>query len=189
MKPVLLIIDMSKDLFSQNYHNGILLKNKNKIVSCINTLVSIFRENKLPIIWVAERLKSDLSDAPLMMKKTKRFYTLDNTDGWKILDELDYKKEDTLIIKKRYSAFFETDLDKMLKKLKADTLIVTGVNTHACIRMAAIDAYERDYEVILPIDGIDSWDKEHEKISLKYMDGGIVQVKSTDEIKQMIASA
>ena len=46
--------------------------------------------------------------------------------------------------KKRYSAFFKTGLDQTLDLLKPVVLVLAGVNTHACVRMTAIDAYQRD---------------------------------------------
>ena len=62
-----------------------------------------------------------------------------------------------MVIKKRYSAFFGTTLDELLRKLCAETLILTGVNTHACIRTTAIDAYQRDLGVIFASECMATW--------------------------------
>jgi len=48
---------------------------------------------------------------------------------------------DAIVIKKRYSAFFETNLDQILDGMNPDALILAGINSHACIRVTAIDAY------------------------------------------------
>jgi len=74
-----------------------------------------------------------------------------------------------VIIKKRYSAFFGTTLDETLARLTPDTLILAGINTHACVRTTAIDAYQRDWPVVLAGDCIGSYDQEHHEISLRYM--------------------
>jgi isochorismate hydrolase len=94
---------------------------------------------------------------------------------------------DTVIIKKRYSAFYGTTLDHILADLRPDGLILAGINTHACIRTAAIDAYQRDWEVILAADCVDSYDQEHHEISLRYMNGKIASVMSNEEIRKMLA--
>jgi isochorismate hydrolase len=61
-------------------------------------------------------------------------------------------------------------------------LILAGINTHACIRMTAIDAYQRDIPVILAADCIGSYDREHHEISLRYMKDKIAVVMSNGEL-------
>ncbi|MGA7401137.1 MAG: isochorismatase family protein, partial [Candidatus Sulfotelmatobacter sp.] len=56
---------------------------------------------------------------------------------------------DPVLIKKRYSAFYQTELDQLLHRLQPDAIILAGINTHACIRVTAIDAYQRDWETIV----------------------------------------
>ena len=56
------------------------------------------------------------------------------------------------------------------------------MNTHACIRMTAIDAYQRDMRVVLATECIDSHDEEHARISLCYMDGKIASVMTNAQI-------
>jgi len=77
----------------------------------------------------------------------------------------------------------------VLGGLKVDGLILAGINTHACIRMTAIDAYQRDWEVIVAADCIDSYDLEHHEISLRYMNGKIACVMNNVEIRAMLARA
>ncbi len=63
------------------------------------------------------------------------------TDGCTILSELDCQPGDHEIVKKRYSMFFRTNMDSLLAELGANRLVLAGVNTHACVRTAAIDAF------------------------------------------------
>jgi isochorismate hydrolase len=74
-------------------------------------------------------------------------------------------------------------LEKLLAQLGPDTLILAGINTHACIRTTAIDAYQRDWPVVLAGDCVDSYDQEHHAISLAYMKDKIAGVMSNDEIR------
>jgi isochorismate hydrolase len=87
----------------------------------------------------------------------------------KIASELATAPSDPIVIKKRYSAFFGTQLDQMLHRLTPDVLILAGINTHACILMSAIDAYQRDWKIVVAAECVDSYDREHHDISMKYM--------------------
>jgi isochorismate hydrolase len=72
--------------------------------------------------------------------------------------------------------------------LSPDALILAGINTHACVRVTAIDAYQRDWNVIVAADCIDSYDCEHHDISLKYMKDKIAAVMSNEEICSAITA-
>ncbi len=122
----------------------------------LTELVAIIRSQKRPIIWVRQEFRWDLQDAfPEMRAKGIRI-TIAGTAGCQITSELMVDPSDTVIVKKRYSPFYGTALDQVLADLKPDGLILAGINTHACIRMAAIDAYQRDWEVILAADCVNS---------------------------------
>lgn len=182
MKATIIIIDVLQDFFRE----GRLKEHREKLVKSINELVNIGRERGLPIIWVRQEFKDDLSDAFLALRKSGNKITIENTEGCKFLPELDRQESDHEILKKRYSAFFKTEMDDLLDRLGVDTLILAGVNTHACIRMAAVDAYQRDYKVILAIDCIDSYDEEFHKVSLRYLEKTISVPLSNEEIKSKL---
>lgn len=178
MKPALIIIDMQKDFFKKEE----LERQKQTLVNNINDLISIFRKQKVPIIWIKQTWKPDLSDAHLGNKKSGEKLVIEGTEGNQLLDKLDYRDDDHLVIKKRYSGFFKTTLENLLNKLKADTLVVCGINTHACVRMTVIDAYQRDYEVIVAKDCVGSYNKEHHDVSMSYFSPTIAQIKSNKDI-------
>ncbi len=182
MKPAILIIDVLQDFFRQ----GRLEDHREQLVNATNDLVRIGREKNIPIIWVRQEFEDDLSDAFLAMKKSGEKITIKNTDGCKLLPELEYEEHDYEIVKKRYSAFFGTKLDDLLLQLGVDTLILAGVNTHACVRTAAIDGYQRDYEIVLATDCIDSYDEEFHKDSLRYLSRSIAELMSNSEIESSI---
>lgn len=112
--------------------------------------------------------------------------TIEDTPGSQLLSELEQDPEDFEVIKKRYSAFFRTNLDDLLQTLGIDTLIIGGVNTHACVRVAVIDAYQRDYEVVLAIDCTDSYDEEHHRVSLSYLTKTMSTAKTNQEICETV---
>jgi nicotinamidase-related amidase len=112
--------------------------------------------------------------------------TIRGTPGCEILPELGFAPADVVIVKKRYSAFFGTTLDQTLTALEADAIILAGINTHACIRTTAIDAYQRDWPVILAEACIDSYDQEHHRISMAYMKDKIAVVASNEDIRHLL---
>ncbi|HEY1472592.1 MAG TPA: cysteine hydrolase [Pseudolabrys sp.] len=181
-KPALIIIDMLND-FLRHWTPA----SKQRLVQATNSLIDTMRNHDRPVIWVRQEFSVDLHDAfPEMRAKGIRI-TIQGTEGSQIVSELAVHPSDTVIIKKRYSAFYGTELDDVLTGLSPDGLILAGINTHACIRTTAIDAYQRDWEVILATDCVDSYDKEHHDISLRYMRDKIALVKDNEEIRRMLA--
>jgi isochorismate hydrolase len=67
-------------------------------------------------------------------------------------------------------------------------VIFAGINTHACIRVSAIDAYQQDWEIILAADCVGSYDREHHDISLKYMKDKIASVMISQEIRSVFSA-
>ena len=59
-----------------------------------------------------------------------------------------------VLTKPRYSAFFGTPLDTLLRSGGVKTVVVTGVATNVCVESTARDAHQLDYCVVLPTDCI-----------------------------------
>jgi nicotinamidase-related amidase len=129
------------------------------------------------------RIEPDLQDAFPEMRAKGILITIRGTAGCQILADLVAAPSDPVIIKKRYSAFFGTNLDEILNQLQPDSIVLAGINTHACVRMTAIDAYQRDWPVILASDCIDSYDRAHHEVTLRYMKDKIAAVLTNEEIQ------
>ena len=180
-KPVLIVIDMLRD-FLESWEPARKAQ-KESLVNSINELVAILRNSSRPVIWVRQEFEPDLRDAfPEMRAKGIRV-VIKGTPGCEILPELAVAASDVVIVKKRYSAFYGTHLDETLARFRPDAIILAGINTHACIRTTAIDAYQRDCPVILAADCIDSYDREHHEISLRYMKDKIAALMNNREIR------
>ncbi len=155
---------------------------RDSLIRSVNALAHVMRGRGCPVIWVRQEFEEDLSDAFLEMRRKNIHITIRGTRGCEIPRELEVDPADHVLVKKRYSAFYETNLDGILAGLKADTLVLAGINTHACVRTTAIDAYQRDWPVIIAADCVDSYDREHHEVSLRYMKGSIGSVLSNPEI-------
>lgn len=182
-KAVLLVIDMLNDFFRQQPR---LAAHREALVSSINGLTAAFRSHRLPVIWVRQEFAPDLSDAFLEMRKTGIRVTIAGTDGCDILADLDRPETDEVIVKKRYSAFFGTSLDEMLALHRPEMLVISGVSTHACVRATAIDAYQRDYNVVIATECVSSTDDQQDRTSRQYLGHAIARFMTNAEISVLL---
>jgi len=91
------------------------------------------------------------------------------TPGAEIVSGLEPIPGDYRLYKRRYSAFYATGLDELLRELKIEAVILTGVLTNICIQHTAADAYYRGYNVIVPEDCVDALTNKEQADSLAYM--------------------
>ena len=179
-----LVIDMQVDFFS---HERLAL-HRQALVTKFNRLTGETRAAGLPVIWVRQEFAPDLSDATLEVKRNKIEVVIAGTLGASLLPELNVQEIDYVVVKKRYSGFFGTDLDQILSDLGCVRLIIAGVNTHACVRATVVDAYQRDYDLILASDCIDSHDVEHHEVTWRYLDGKLGQAMANEQIFSLLAA-
>ena len=75
-----------------------------------------------------------------------------------------------VVFKGSFSAFYQTDLETMLRRRGVRTLIIAGTVTYACVLHTAFDAFVRDYDVLVPSDGTASWAAELQGPTLRIVD-------------------
>ena len=160
-----------------------LAESRKSLCASINDLLAFARRRQFSVFWVRQEFDASLCDAFTGMKAQGVSLYIRGTTGPQLLDEFTPIDEEYEIIKKRYSMFFGTELDDRLTKLNPSELILAGVNTHACIRMAALDAFQRDYKTSIIEECVDSYDKVHHRISLDYLNRGIATVMSLADLK------
>ncbi len=116
-------------------------------------------------------------------------HAIAGTKGAEVIPELKVSNIDYIVPKRRYSGFFHTDLDLLLKELGVDTVILTGLHTHMCVRHTAADAYQLGYNIVVASDATNSFTEEDYQYGLKYLkDVYGAEVLTVDElIKQMEA--
>jgi nicotinamidase-related amidase len=183
-KHLLLVIDLLNDYFRQHAR---LAAQRGQLVAAVNRLAAAFRHARQSVVWVRQEFAPDLSDAFLRMRRENLRVTIAGTDGCELLPELERHASDMVLVKKRYSAFFGTGLDTMLATRRPEILVLAGINTHACVRTTAIDAYQRDYEVIVASDCVASYDAEHDEVTRRYLDAGIARFVLSAEIAKLLA--
>jgi nicotinamidase-related amidase len=185
MNPVLLTIDLQKD-FPRLFK---LLKPHDGFDESVRQLTSFFRGRRMPIIHLLTRHKADRSTWTLQMKRDNFSICIEGTEGCEELDAVGRLPGEAVMHKTRWSAFYGTDLDCILKKRGYDTLILAGFLSHACIRVTALDAYQRDYGVIIARDCIDTYDAAHENITLDYLSRYVARILTNREIFSFFETA
>lgn len=145
-KTALLVVDMVYDFAHPDglvYYpqNGAILQN-------IRRLIDKCRKHHVLIIFVADSHRRGKYDAEL---EAVRKHCIEGTGGDEIMPSLGYNEEtDFLVKKRRYSSFFGTDLDLILREHGVQNVIVCGTKTNCCIRSTVHDAYFLNYRVYVP---------------------------------------
>ena len=89
---------------------------------------------------------------------------------------------DKVVLKHRYSAFYNTDLETILRCLMIEDLVITGIMTNMCCESTARDAYCRDYRVFFCADATGSINEEMHLASLLNLAYGFAYVTTADDI-------
>ena len=101
---------------------------------------------------------------------------------WKFLPEIKIESKDKILPKKRYSAFYETDLESFLRSKGIRDLVISGVMTNLCCETTARDAFMRDYRVFFLIDATATSKGEHHLATLKNLGLGFAYLITYDEL-------
>ncbi|OGP96553.1 MAG: hypothetical protein A2157_12890 [Deltaproteobacteria bacterium RBG_16_47_11] len=169
----LVVIDM------QNYFNRIvqpILKNLLKVIqSC--------RQIDIPIIFTQHGHTDPPADGGVLGQWWGELI-LQGTKDWRFLPEIRMESTDTILPKKRYSAFYETDLDSILRSKGIQDLIISGVMTNLCCETTARDAFMRDYRVFFLIDGKATGKDDHHLATLKNLGFGFATLLTCEELIQ-----
>ena len=104
------------------------------------------RAANIPIVFVQEVHRPDGIDFGRELDGDEDVHCLEDRPGTALaVEEMDIRPSDYRVAKRRYSAFFGTDLEILLKGLKADTIILVGGLTDVCVHYTFVDAHQHDY--------------------------------------------
>ena len=97
-------------------------------------------------------------------------HAVEGTKGAEIIDELKAQPGDYVIPKKTYSGFFETTMERVLRELGVDTVIITGWQADCCCRHTSADAFFRGFDIVVPRETTDTTSEEAYQGALKYIE-------------------
>lgn len=102
--------------------------------------------------------------------------------GNQIVDELKPSDKDYVVTKRRFDAFYQTDLEMVLRTNGIKTVLFTGVVTEVCVETTLREAFVRDFDVVLVEDGCGSWDEQRQLGTCRAVEFSFGAVEGSDEI-------
>ena len=169
-KTAVLVVDMQNDFGAEGgmFHRaGIDISPIRRAVAPTAAVLRAARRVGIKVIYLKMEHREDLSDAgaedaphrikhlplavgePVPTPDGEGRILIRDTWNTRIVDELAPEQGDIVVSKHRYSGFYQTDLDAILKTLGVTYLIVTGCTTSVCVESTVRDAMYRDYTCIL----------------------------------------
>ena len=185
-KSTLLVIDMQQfflDEASPSFTCGGVA-----ILGTVKRLMNAFRKVGRPVIFTRHVHHPDDLDSGIMGWWWAG-KCLEGSPESEIHPELTPMPGEKVVLKHRYSAFYDTDLETVLRCLKVEDLVVTGLMTNLCCESTARDAYYRDYRVFVPADGTGSINEEMHCASLLNLAFGFAYVTTGAAITAQLSSA
>ena len=172
-KSALLIVDMQNDFCTKGGwldSRGIDISPNRKPIQPLAALITAFRDNGIPVVWVNWGVRKDLlnispslrhahnprGDEPGIAQPvpgTRSEVIAVGSWGAAVVDEINPGTRDVQIIKHRFSAFWDTETDAVLRNMGIKTLFIGGVNMDQCVMTTLEDASFLGYDTILIEDG------------------------------------
>lgn len=147
-------------------------------------VIDTARQCGIPVIFIQEIHRANLVDFGRELDGSETVHCLDNNPETDIAkDAMGFRPDDYLIQKRRYSAFFGTDLEILLRGLKVDTLLLVGGLTDVCVHYTFVDGHQSDYFCRVIEDCVAGSTVEAHEASLKameYLQTGAI--RSRDEV-------
>jgi ureidoacrylate peracid hydrolase len=180
VNPALMVIDVQNGFVSKggSYDQlGMNVARYQHVISQISELIRLCRSVNIPIFYTqAVREKSGidlLTNTHRILPKsreerirTKPICVIGTWDA-DIVDEIKPSPMDHVVIKRRDSAFQDTEIGVWLKSIGIDTLVFCGIDTSICVEASLRDAFNNGYDVILISDATASGNIKHFESTLE----------------------
>ena len=162
-KKALIAIDMLNDFIDEK---GVLFcgTDARDKIPFIKQRIQSYRDNDDLVIYMMDSHDEDDKEFNKFQK-----HAVTGTWGNEIINELTPGPADKVIPKKRYSSFYGTDLEKVLKESNIEEVEVVCVCTSICVMDTVGDLVNRDYAVTVPVKGVADFNQDAHEFALKRM--------------------
>jgi ureidoacrylate peracid hydrolase len=198
--PALLVIDVQNGFMSNGGSYDLLgmkILNYQQIIPKLKDLITICRKHNVPVFYtqaVRETSGIDLlTRTHRILPKAreerikKRPICVRGTWDAKIVDEVKPTNKDHVVIKRRDSAFQDTETEVWLNSLQVNTLIFCGIDTSICVETSLRDGFNRGYDVILISDATASTNFRHYKTTIEHVKeyyGLVMKAKEMEKLME-----
>lgn len=177
--PALLVVDMINGFTDPACPLGTHCP---EVVAANIELLTTFRQRGLPIFFTTVVYHSQ-QQASVFRAKVPALNLLEPGSGWVDVDaRMARQASEPLIEKQAASAFFGTDLDKQLRALQVDSLVVTGLTTSGCVRASAVDGLQNNYQTVIAREAVGDRNPEAHQANLFDLNAKYADVLSLNEI-------
>lgn len=188
----LLVIDMQ---YGGGAPDGSLVKMLNVDISKQEDIVTptvklkdFFRSNGMLIVNIKTEYEEDFSDWPMLAERfeVRKYghFTKGSPDA-EIIPPLAPREGEELVVKNRWDAFFNTNLDELLKSRNIKNLVLTGAATDVCVLETCSHAFSLNFNCIVPMETTASFNAERKKMGLEMLGFGRSKVVRAEEVYQM----
>lgn len=161
----LLLVDLQRDYLDRPG----LVPDQATLVAAVARLLDGFRAAGAPVAHVRTIVRADGSDA--MPHWAGRLQCVAGTPGAEPPSLLTERPGELIAAKRHYRGFADPALDPWLRARGVTRVVIAGVYSHACVREAALDAYERGYDVIIAEDATGTDDAVHAERTRAWLEG------------------
>jgi nicotinamidase-related amidase len=185
-RTALVLIDPQNDfLHPEGWYalRGIDISHMRRVIEPIKSLVAEARRHDVPIIWTRHGFRDPVDGGwivslrPFLQEGGLR----EDTWGYEVLAELGPQEHDRFVRKNRLSAFFQTNLDLLLRASDALTVIFAGVLTNQCVAATSKDAMFRDYKPIVVEEAVGTTVPHLHGPALEMMSIGWAEVRNLED--------
>jgi len=142
MKPAVIIVDMLEDNYRERSNGE---REEDRIVLPVRDFLKACRETSIPVIFACD----SFLEGDFLFGGRMKPHAIRGTEGARVLHDLEPGSSDTVLPKRRFSAFFKTDLDQTLRTWHVDTVAVGGITTHFCVLATVFDAICHDFRTVI----------------------------------------
>jgi len=153
-RTVLVVIDPQNDfLHADGWYaqQGIDIAHMQRIIEPTRQLLEDVRAKNIPVVWTRHGSRGAEDAGPFMQLRPflKEGGLRQDSWGYEIYEELGPRAADWYVEKSRLSAFYNTNLEGVLRTLNADTVLFAGVLTNQCVAASSKDAMYCDFRPIV----------------------------------------
>jgi nicotinamidase-related amidase len=158
--------------------------NRKDIVASFVKMIAHCRKVGTPLIYITTHRRADNADAPKTISDIGGGGgnpMLLGTPAVDVIDELAMQPEDFLLVKPRFSAYYGTNLDQILRHLGTETILVGGISTQRSVEGTARDAKNRDTQCVVVSDCCTAGEVDVHEMTVNHVLPLLVRVRTTDE--------
>ncbi|MDF2936355.1 MAG: isochorismatase hydrolase [Paenibacillaceae bacterium] len=190
-RPALVIVDVQNDYCHPEGALGLEgcdVSGVKEMMPRLHGLLGAVREEGIPVIFI-QTFHEDATDSEAWVTRSSgRSAQVCRKGSWGAeFFEIAPRGGEIVVNKHRYSAFVNTRLDSVLRTLKIDTLLVTGVSTNVCVESTARDGFMLDYHIVLVEDACASYSREAHEMTLANIQGYFGTVAASGELMDIWA--